>query len=1522
MREKLSCIVRRAALLVLFFPTMIVAQETNVSRNVRQMPNGDSRHETMRQPWQAKAKTSHLSSNLTKLTRPADGARLAGTSPAAQAARRAPAIAPIESELRGAVIYSDSWSEGEVMTWQHGMYTVPTTTDGQFETIKVDPNLRATGGATLANGKYYSIELYSKNMGISYESRLNTFDATTWELENQLQLEDIIQCFDMTYDATTGYIYGSIVKYRTDENFFGIVNPQTGATTKIKDLPTANLWTAVMADPTGQIYAIDGGGTLLKVNKKTGEAVIVGNTGVKPLYVTGATIDPRTGRCFWSVCNESGGWLYELDLNTGAIVGSLNFPGNEEVAGLYFNSPLAAGDAPAAVNGARLEFAESSLSGELKFTAPTTTFDGYTATGQLDYKVLVNGIQTATGTTAFGAETTVPLTMEAAGDYDVAVCTSNAAGESPYVVVSRWIGSDAPVPVGQAAAYYSDGRMTISWTAVTEGGHDGHIDPAALTYEIVRYPGAVVVAEAATGTSFEEQLTEPDELTVFYYTVTPVHDGVRGLPTETNRCPLGVVVLPYSNGFASVEDFYAFSTIDVDNDGKGWGYDADWKTARAEYHSTNAKNDWLISPAFPAEAGKLYELRLSVAKTNSNSNLLENLEVYLGTSADVAGMTEMIVGNTVVTTPYYTDEGNKTGGQVVTVKFKATETGRRYIGVRACTAADSYDLHVLSFNLSAGIFAGSPSAPAAISTIPDRDGALGNTITFTAPSTDNDGNALTALTAIELLDADGNVLDRKDNPTPGSECSFVRMEAEAAYYTYGLRASNAVGQGETATFSAYAGVNVPTAPTSPTAVEDGNSGVVTIAWEAPTTDCDGRQINPDLVTYDVTELITETRSIVENHSGLSYTYQAASTLQPQVFAMYSIYARTSAGISTRRAMPEMLPVGAPYELPYVETFAGGYLWHILGVETVKGNGDWNVEEYGSHSADGDNCYLAMQGSKTGDCASVATGKISLEGVPAAMLSFSYYGTNGGASTIDVEVNSGNGFETEATFVTDAAQWQKARVDLTKYAGKTIRIRFVGTVVSNRSMAIDAIKIANAPDYDLAMTHISVPEKMVAGEAAEVKVVVSNAGRNAVSDYQVELTMCGEAVRTLPGTAIGPDDAAEFTFSVTPGIASPSQLSFSARVVYAADGNADNDITGVVYSTLAYSNTYPAPTALTASPDVLNVTLNWNEPAAGGGAPIAITDDFESYEPWTFDGVGGWTLTDCDNSQMGGLPGITLPEAVQGKVLPFFVFDSSYEALDGAYPAHSGNKQMGSMYVYDKTTFNFTVDDWMISPELYGTAQTISFYACSHAIYLETLEIYYSSTGTDVSDFTLLETCPNVPAEWTRYTCDLPEGAKYFAIRCTSNFCMMLGIDDVTYTPAGAELETLTLTGYNVYRDGTKLNDAPLTSCAYTDAVPSAGIYSYLVTAVYDKGESRPSEEAVAVVKGVDSGISGAVAGFSVKAADGAIVIAGAAGRRVDVLTLDDRRVFGGVVTDGARIGVTRGIYVVKAGETTMKITVR
>ncbi|MBE0640338.1 MAG: choice-of-anchor D domain-containing protein [Bacteroidales bacterium] len=63
-----------------------------------------------------------------------------------------------------------------------------------------------------------------------------------------------------------------------------------------------------------------------------------------------------------------------------------------------------------------------------------------------------------------------------------------------------------------------------------------------------------------------------------------------------------------------------------------------------------------------------------------------------------------------------------------------------------------------------------------------------------------------------------------------------------------------------------------------------------------------------------------------------------------------------------------------------------------------------------------------------------------------------------------------------------------------------------------------------------------------------------------------------------------------------------------------------------------------------------------------------------------------------------------------------------------------------------------------------------------------------------------------------------------------------------FTPESIE----ELLGYNLYRDGVKLNNDPLNVAIYVDGNLQAGIYNYAVTAVYPEGESEPAERTAQV----------------------------------------------------------------------------
>ena len=132
----------------------------------------------------------------------------------------------------------------------------------------------------------------------------------------------------------------------------------------------------------GQLYAIDMDGWLLKVDKANGDTEKIGFTGQVPEYLGGATIDPISGRCFWSLDG-----MYEVDLTTGAASKLYDYPYNEQIVGLYVAAPDVAANAPSIAENLTAEFPDGALRGTLEFDLPAKFFGGAEATGTLQYKV-------------------------------------------------------------------------------------------------------------------------------------------------------------------------------------------------------------------------------------------------------------------------------------------------------------------------------------------------------------------------------------------------------------------------------------------------------------------------------------------------------------------------------------------------------------------------------------------------------------------------------------------------------------------------------------------------------------------------------------------------------------------------------------------------------------------------------------------------------------------------------------------------------------------------------------------------------------------------------------------------------------------------------------------------------------------------------------------------------------------------------------------------------------------------------
>ena len=143
---------------------------------------------------------------------------------------------------------------------------------------------------------------------------------------------------------------------------------------------------------------------------------------------------------------------------------------------------------------------------------------------------------------------------------------------------------------------------------------------------------------------------------------------------------------------------------------------------------------------------------------------------------------------------------------------------------------------------------------------------------------------------------------------------------------------------------------------------------------------------------------------------------------------------------------------------------------------------------------------------------------------------------------------------------------------------------------------------------------------------------------------------------------------------------------------------------------------------------------------------------------------------------------------------------------------------------------------------------------------------------------------------------------------------MLMIDDVTFTQ-GSTTADLALLGYNVYRDGLKLNAEPVEDTAHLD-LEGLAAHKYQVTALYDvKGESAGSNEA-----SLTEGIADITDGVTISTEKGLIIVDGAEGKLVTVVALDGKVLYS--AKGNAKVAAAQGVYLVKADKHVAKVLVK
>ncbi len=915
--------------------------------------------------------------------------------------------------------------------------------------------------------------------------------------------------------------------------------------------------------------------------------------------------------------------------------------------------------------------------------------------------------------------------------------------------------------------------------------------------------------------------------------------GVQAKFAAPSRGGETVPKIVYSETFDSLEAFRTFTVIDANNDKTTWRYNKDKRHAECLYSSKEQTDDWLITPEIDLEAGKVYQV--SFKAWGSGTYYTEKLSVSYGSGTDL----------TAYATIFPSIDINY--GAVTFSNHIAISTDGKYrLGFHAESPKNQYALNIDDIEVKEVATAAAPAASGMMKAVPDNAGKLEATVSFISPTKTIAGQALGGLTKIEIL-RDSTVIKTYENPAAGHTFSFVDDTALNGNHTYTVVAYNASGAGLPISTTIYVGEDMPDVVSQVKLADNGDH--YTLSWKAPTKGAAGRFFSGQNLRYNIyiPNGVNQPVLFKKNCEGTTLNIDSIGGAQEMV--RFQVAAVNGAGEGAKTNSNVIL-VGDVYDLPVAESFDNGktdthhYWWR-----------DSRSQAYWSLSTNG---YILWFPDNEYDEAWWNSGKIDLSKAVKPTVSFRYNIVAKSKTAIQVEAQKSNQEIVVLGYVngntTKKNGWHSHKIDLSSLKNESyVILKFHSIADDTEYIGLDDINIADATEHNLAVK-IDVPPQGTAGLPLSVKTIVSNYGSKPSTQFVIRLFMNGQQVaektvsESIPSLGI-----ATYTLSAVPQIATET-VEVYALIDYAPDeALADNTSTTVRIPLLQpHSKTVNNLSAAAQGTD--KTLLAWTAPEV---KTVQQTDDFESYEPFVVGkegslmlqhyNIGPWALFDGDQEYSIALPGYDFGNMEE--CFSYMVFNPSKVATNGTsastpkfdthetFAAHSGKQYMASFSINSDMAIRYQrSDDWLISPQLTGDSQTVSFWANSLPSGSNgpaSFEVLYSTTDTLAGSFIAIQPQQNAPAfEWTRFTIELPDGARYFAIRCTTPMSSMqvFMIDDITYTTGDGAIR-----GYNLYRDGQRIATLSATATQYEDNVQ--GNHNYQITVIYNGGESGYSNTA-------------------------------------------------------------------------------
>lgn len=958
------------------------------------------------------------------------------------------------------------------------------------------------------------------------------------------------------------------------------------------------------------------------------------------------------------------------------------------------------------------------------------------------------------------------------------------------------------------------------------------------------------------------------------------------------------------------EDVEAMTIVDVQNDGRTWGYESGEKALFYRYSTKLDADDYAIIPIEIEETGELY--RFSVNARVQNGYFGESFELCAGTDATPDALTPVFQSGMIYNEEYRSFEGF----------FAVPEPGIHYVAVHVVSPKNCMRFYVQEIAVEkTEINRSVPAACAAVSAAAAEKGELKATVRFAVPSVLADGSDAGSepLTVRVSTSADVKTVSGMPGESMTVDVATVQGDNEID-----VVASNESGEGLHVSVGLFTGLDIPSEPVVKSVVSDDNM-TLTLNFESGIVGKNGGYVNPDEVAYTLHTYDEDEGWVVLKELGTVETYNyTLDEGTPQAVVNLGVTAHNAQG-ENKSVVTVSDVVGTPYPLPADEIFEGRKFTYspvVIEAPTDDYFAEYTIIDPADllDGAENESCismagYITDYGETMGQ---IALPKFSTKGVEKAVMGCNIYFHPLMPETTfrlhGVEMDSVViGTVTPDMF--DAPGWQTVKFEIP--SSMLDRQWVVPTITSSypgedeeEYIIIDRYFLRSVVDHDLAVMSVTAPAKAEIGSKVALSAVIENRGENDETCADAKWTLAANGV-TFYSEPVG-------TIELKAGEKEKVELDYMpitdhlGEVVASLEMNFTDDemSNNTARATISVEKgEEPIVTDLTGIPGEVDgsVLLTWSPI----GKLVGVQDCEKLTAFYYGKKLGEFVNVDGDGKNTYVLTGIRFPGQGYAKGFQVMNYPKSGISISDMAP-HSGDQYLIAFCPDDEET---RADDWLISPEIMGRTE-VSFWlnVVSDRFGAETVEILSSATGVATEDFTLVERFEKSTLGWEKISVTLPDDAKYFAIRYTSFDVFGIMIDDIDYIPASG----LPVVTYNIYRDGELLMEG-VNDAMYVDMNAVEGV-AYNVSAVVD-GEEKPLSNTfiVTTLSSVESIENNNVFSVEVSTA-GLLTVKRESDAVVNIYGVDGRRVATISVGETA-LRLAPGIYIVNCDTESVKVKI-